>query len=197
MLEGKSEMAIENVSNAWQQAAYWTQVELTRFAVTLRPRLFIDGDQWCALYGENIQDGVAGFGDTPAKALSDFDAAFNKQLTPPPTHEIFPGTTEALEELSIRPTGSEADGPITWREFENDPQSGEDGPWFILCFNGEPWMQVDSYFGTEYLPDWISDYDGDEAQARDNLEHRMRRRCKLANAAIASAANTQNKGSGE
>lgn len=93
--------------------------------------------------------------------------------------------------------GGEADGPITWREFENDPQSGEEGPWFILCMNGEPWMQVDSYFGTEYLPDWISDYDGDEAQARDNLEHRMRRRCKLANAAIASAANTQNKGSGE
>ena len=25
-----------------------------------KPKIFIDGDQWCCLYGENIQDGVAG-----------------------------------------------------------------------------------------------------------------------------------------
>ena len=28
-----------------------------------------DGDQWCALYGENLQEGVAGFGRTPAEAM--------------------------------------------------------------------------------------------------------------------------------
>jgi hypothetical protein len=39
----------------------------------LRPRVFPDGNQWCALYGENLQEGVAGFGDTPAKASVDFD----------------------------------------------------------------------------------------------------------------------------
>jgi len=33
--------------------------------VLMRPKLSIDGDQWCALYGENLQDGVAGFGDSP------------------------------------------------------------------------------------------------------------------------------------
>jgi len=38
-----------------------------------RPRLFTDGNQWCALYGENIQDGVAGFGDSPEKAVEDFN----------------------------------------------------------------------------------------------------------------------------
>ena len=41
-----------------------------------RPALSIDGDQWCALYGENLQEGVAGFGDTPAKAMAAFDAAW-------------------------------------------------------------------------------------------------------------------------
>lgn len=29
----------------------------------------IDGDMWCALLGENLQEGVAGFGDTPQEAL--------------------------------------------------------------------------------------------------------------------------------
>lgn len=38
-----------------------------------RPRLFIDGNQWCALYGENLQDGVAGFGDSPEAAMLAFD----------------------------------------------------------------------------------------------------------------------------
>lgn len=41
--------------------------------VLLKPRLCIDGDQWCALYGENLQSGIAGFGDTPERAMLDFD----------------------------------------------------------------------------------------------------------------------------
>ena len=28
-----------------------------------------DGDQWCALLGANLQEGHAGFGDSPADAL--------------------------------------------------------------------------------------------------------------------------------
>lgn len=39
----------------------------------LRPRVFPDGNQWCALYGDNLQEGVCGFGDTPAKAAQAFD----------------------------------------------------------------------------------------------------------------------------
>lgn len=45
-----------------------------------KPRLFVDGDQWCALYGENIQDGVAGFGDSPFMAYADFDKQWCKSL---------------------------------------------------------------------------------------------------------------------
>lgn len=50
-----------------------------------RPHLSIDGDQWCALYGDNLQDGVAGFGDSPAAAMSDFDRAWHANLTPKTT----------------------------------------------------------------------------------------------------------------
>ncbi len=42
----------------------------------LRPRVFLDGNQWCALYGADLQEGVAGFGDSPAEAMAAFDAAW-------------------------------------------------------------------------------------------------------------------------
>jgi hypothetical protein len=41
--------------------------------VLMCPAISVDGNQWCALYGANLHDGVAGFGDTPAKAMRDFD----------------------------------------------------------------------------------------------------------------------------
>jgi len=45
----------------------------------LRPRIYPDGNQWCALYGENIQEGVCGFGDTPELASRDFDKSWHSQ----------------------------------------------------------------------------------------------------------------------
>ncbi len=45
-----------------------------------RPKLSIDGNQWCALYGDDLQNGVAGFGDSPAEAMTAFDAAWHKKL---------------------------------------------------------------------------------------------------------------------
>ena len=39
----------------------------------LLPKLQRLGKMWRALYGENPQDGVAGFGDTPDEAFADFD----------------------------------------------------------------------------------------------------------------------------
>jgi hypothetical protein len=44
----------------------------------LKPVLSKDGDKWCALYGENLQEGVSGFGDTPAAALLAFEVAMHK-----------------------------------------------------------------------------------------------------------------------
>ena len=47
--------------------------EMQRPSVLYRPSLCIDGDQWCVLYGKDLQSGVAGFGESPAKAMEDFD----------------------------------------------------------------------------------------------------------------------------
>lgn len=45
---------------------------------------FMDGDKWCVLHGENLQEGIAGFGDTPDDAIREFNAAWyrNEQKEP-------------------------------------------------------------------------------------------------------------------
>ena len=45
-----------------------------------KPKLSIDGNQWCALYGGDLQNGVAGFGNSPAEAMNDFDRAWYAPL---------------------------------------------------------------------------------------------------------------------
>ena len=58
-------------------------VELEEFNLfsLLRPKIYIDGSRWCVLHGEDIQDGVCGFGATPREAVSDFTKAWDKRLT--------------------------------------------------------------------------------------------------------------------
>lgn len=55
--------------------------ELARPSVVYKPRVFMDGDTWVALYGENLQEGIAGFGMTPGHATRDFDKVWNLMST--------------------------------------------------------------------------------------------------------------------
>ncbi len=68
--------AATQASQAIQNAAYSWE----RPSVLFRPVLSLDGNQWCALYGNNLHDGVAGFGDSPANAMYDFDEAWNAKI---------------------------------------------------------------------------------------------------------------------
>lgn len=54
--------------------------KMSRPSYMLRPRLFIDGNQWCALHGKDMQFGVCGFGDSPEDAYSAFDNAWVAKL---------------------------------------------------------------------------------------------------------------------
>jgi hypothetical protein len=56
--------------------------------VLMRPELTLDGDQWCALYGKDLMDGVAGFGDTPLLAMEAFDKAWRTERTPVAARQI-------------------------------------------------------------------------------------------------------------
>ncbi len=69
-----------NVLHEAALAAQTAEMERLRPSMQLRPRLFIDGNQWCALYGENLQDGVAGFGNSPHEAMLDFDKEWHQAL---------------------------------------------------------------------------------------------------------------------
>lgn len=64
--------AAEMVKSSWQEAA-WEQM---RPSVVFKPTLSRDGSMWCALLGENLQEGVAGFGPRPADAMWAFDTAW-------------------------------------------------------------------------------------------------------------------------
>ena len=41
-----------------------------------------EGTSWMCLLGDNLQEGIAGFGDTPAEAAAAFDKAWETANTP-------------------------------------------------------------------------------------------------------------------
>lgn len=46
--------------------------DLLKVITAFKPKIFKDGDSWCCLYGENLQEGVAGFGENPMNAVYNF-----------------------------------------------------------------------------------------------------------------------------
>lgn len=73
---GMASTYIESVAREYQDTAW----EQQRPSVLMKPALKIDGNMWCALYGDNLQDGVAGFGESPSAAMDNFDAQWVKKL---------------------------------------------------------------------------------------------------------------------
>ena len=53
---------------------------LCRFRL-LVPKIYRDGNQWCVLYGDNLQVGIAGFGDSPRAAIMDWNAQWDTPIT--------------------------------------------------------------------------------------------------------------------
>lgn len=75
--------------NPWEEGAVFrhqsalnalVEAEEFNLLALLKPKISIDGNQWCVLYGENLQDGIAGFGDTPWKAVAAFNKAWHEPL---------------------------------------------------------------------------------------------------------------------
>lgn len=65
--------------------AYWSQMyanacDQSAPSFRIKPPLFRDGNQWCALYGNNLQEGVVGFGRSPDEAYRAFDRAWTEKL---------------------------------------------------------------------------------------------------------------------
>lgn len=77
-----SDEAIANMKWNAENERYCAAADARRPSVLYRPALTADGTKWCALYGEDLASGVAGFGDTPAEAMYDFDKAWTTERTP-------------------------------------------------------------------------------------------------------------------
>jgi len=46
---------------------------------TLKATLQKDGNQWCVLYGDDLQSGIAGFGDSPHEAILNWGKEMKKK----------------------------------------------------------------------------------------------------------------------
>jgi len=68
--------AIDCANNAVQIAV----AQYERPSVLFRPNIYIDGNQWCAIYGVDVQSGVAGFGDSPSMAMLEFDREWDRHI---------------------------------------------------------------------------------------------------------------------
>lgn len=72
----ESAMNNANIGHYFQMAAnFMTEqfADYSRPSAIYRPRLAKDGNAWIACYGDNLAEGVVGCGDTPEKAMRDFD----------------------------------------------------------------------------------------------------------------------------
>ncbi|MEH3121146.1 MAG: hypothetical protein PGN16_04065 [Sphingomonas phyllosphaerae] len=76
------------LNGQWNAAemAFQAECERARPFMLLKPRMFPDGGQWCALYGDNLQEGVAGFGNTPDAASRAFDVEWTTRTLTPHQH---------------------------------------------------------------------------------------------------------------
>lgn len=59
--------------------AYRNEADYKLFSM-LMPQVSHDGNQYCILYGVNLHDGIAGFGDTIHEAIKDFNSRFHEQI---------------------------------------------------------------------------------------------------------------------
>ena len=71
---------ISHLVNQVQNVVSSVEFELVRPSVISRPKLSMDGAEWCALYGDNLQDGCAGFGQSPCEAMAAFDKAWRESV---------------------------------------------------------------------------------------------------------------------
>lgn len=47
----------------------------------LKPKLFIKENQWCCLYGNDIETGIAGFGESPYASILNWSKQWYKKIS--------------------------------------------------------------------------------------------------------------------
>lgn len=71
--------SLQNAIAEETQKNYWQTKQDLALIESLKPSITKDGDKWCVLYGANLQEGIAGFGDTPYQAILNFNSVMYKK----------------------------------------------------------------------------------------------------------------------
>lgn len=77
-----SEQAVLNAQWNAANEAFITAAMARSPHVLMRPTLSVDGNMYCFLYGDDLVNGIAGFGETAAAAAEDFDRNWCTQKAP-------------------------------------------------------------------------------------------------------------------
>lgn len=77
-IESSQRQRHEEIEHEARMYAEQLKIDYTLFSI-LRPKFGKDGNQWFVLHGENIQEGICGFGDTLHDAIVDFNSDFKKR----------------------------------------------------------------------------------------------------------------------
>ena len=67
------EFILQRAADEIKDAAILASDEAARPFMQLKTSIMKDGNQWSVLYGENLMEGVSGYGDSPEEASRDFD----------------------------------------------------------------------------------------------------------------------------
>lgn len=80
-------LEIESSKRQWNQAllqneqmCFEGELHIYKMFKALNATLQKDGNQWCVLFGEDLQVGVAGFGDSPHEAILKWGAEMKTRL---------------------------------------------------------------------------------------------------------------------
>ena len=117
-------------------------------------KLSLDGDQWCALIGENLQVGEAGFGDDPVAALRDLRLRLTTTQSSIPNelleweigdsgdgyhtfnelyehrHLLFCSIVSSVVVELQHTKGFFSDNPVVWKSHRHHDGTAHEG-WFI------------------------------------------------------------------
>lgn len=78
-IESGQRQHFEEIQHSLKLDVLNTGIEYKLFSI-LRPKICPDGNRWCVLYGENLHDGIAGFGDTPHEAVLDWNKRWHEPI---------------------------------------------------------------------------------------------------------------------
>ena len=76
----KSQLSFENDKEHMDRMHLLVEEQEYNLFKLLNPRIFVDGNMWCVMIGDDPMNGIQGFGKTPYLAVLDFNKSWHRKL---------------------------------------------------------------------------------------------------------------------